>query len=33
MALSDDPWIAEHSIIDPERLHALGSNRVVVEPL
>jgi hypothetical protein len=24
MALSDDPWIAEHSIIDPERLHALG---------
>jgi hypothetical protein len=24
MALSDDPWIAEHSYIDPERLHALG---------
>src|SRR5450631_87221 len=24
MPLSDDPWIAEHSIIDPERLHALG---------
>jgi hypothetical protein len=24
MALSDDPWIAEHSTIDPERLHALG---------
>src|ERR1700677_4623263 len=24
MALSDDPWIARHSIIDPERLHALG---------
>ena len=24
MSLSDDPWIAEHSIIDPERLHALG---------
>jgi hypothetical protein len=24
MTLSDDPWIAEHSIIDPERLHALG---------
>jgi hypothetical protein len=25
MPLSDDPWIAEHSMIDPERLHALGS--------
>ena len=25
MPLSDDPWIAEYSIIDPERLHALGS--------
>lgn len=24
MTLSNDPWIAEHSIIDPERLHALG---------
>jgi hypothetical protein len=24
MPLSDDPWIAENSIIDPERLHALG---------
>lgn len=24
MALSDDPWIARHSMIDPERLHALG---------
>jgi hypothetical protein len=24
MPLSDDPWIAEHSYIDPERLHALG---------
>jgi hypothetical protein len=24
MPLSDDPWIAEHSHIDPERLHALG---------
>jgi hypothetical protein len=24
MALSDDPWIAENSTIDPERLHALG---------
>jgi hypothetical protein len=24
MALSDDPWIAKHSIIDPERVHALG---------
>lgn len=25
MPLSDDPWIAEYSIIDPEQLHALGS--------
>jgi len=24
MALSDDPWIKTHSIIDPERVHALG---------
>lgn len=24
MPLSDDPWIAQNSIIDPERLHALG---------
>jgi hypothetical protein len=24
MSLSDDPWIAEHSFIDPERLHAIG---------
>src|SRR3977135_2597510 len=24
MPLSDDPWILEHSVIDPERLHALG---------
>jgi hypothetical protein len=24
MPLSDDPWIAEYSLIDPERLHALG---------
>jgi hypothetical protein len=24
MPLSDDPWIAKNSIIDPERLHALG---------
>jgi hypothetical protein len=24
MPLSDDPWIAENSIIDPERHHALG---------
>jgi hypothetical protein len=24
MPLSDDPWIAKHSYIDPERLHALG---------
>jgi hypothetical protein len=24
MPLSDDPWIAENSVIDPERLHALG---------
>jgi hypothetical protein len=24
MALSDDPWIAANSVIDPERLHALG---------
>jgi hypothetical protein len=24
MALSDDPWIKRHSMIDPERLHALG---------
>jgi hypothetical protein len=25
MPISDDPWIAEYSIIDPERLHALGA--------
>jgi hypothetical protein len=24
MPLSDDPWIAQNSYIDPERLHALG---------
>jgi hypothetical protein len=24
MPLSDDPWIAKNSIIDPERMHALG---------
>jgi len=24
MPLSDDPWIAKHSIIDAERLHAIG---------
>jgi hypothetical protein len=25
MPLSDDPWVAKYSIIDPERLHALGT--------
>jgi hypothetical protein len=28
MPLSDDPWIAEHSIIDPKRLHAVGMTMV-----
>jgi hypothetical protein len=32
MALSDDPWIKEHSIIDPERMHALGAIHVCWTP-
>jgi hypothetical protein len=24
MPLSDDPWIAQYSVVEPERLHALG---------
>ena len=24
MSLPDDPWVAKYSIIDPERVHALG---------